>query len=426
MSTVSGKHGPLRLGYLVPEFPGQTHVFFWREIQALQNEGVQVDLLSTTAPVAALAAHPWAAEASARTTYLARPGLAGALRAAVSLARAAAGGRLPEVSRRLRGGPVGERAKVALAAAVLTGRARAQGWSHVHVHSSGMSARVALVAAALGGPSYSITLHGPLADYGPHQAEKWRHAAFGLVITERLRREIGDVLGTEAVDRVRIAPMGIRLADLARPTPYRPWNGAGEAVVFSCGRLNVAKGHDTLIRAISVLVDEGVPVRLRIAGEDEQGGRGYRTTLEELIRELGLEAHVRLLGAVGEDVVRTELHRAHVFALASRGEPLGVAIMEAMGAGLPVVVGKGGGVTELVTDGAGLLVDPSDPRAIADAVRRLLSAPDMARSMAARGHERVRGHFTSESSARVLLDAVAGTERQAAARATADQGRTPR
>jgi glycosyltransferase involved in cell wall biosynthesis len=396
-----------RFGYLVPEFPGQTHVFFWREIQALDAAGIDVDVISTSTPVAGLAAHPWTAEASARTTYLARPGIRGSLAAARHLTRAVAAGRLREVMRRVGPGSVAERAKVVLAASLLTARAQSQAWSHVHVHSCGMSARVAMVADAIGDVSYSVTLHGPLADYGPQQAEKWRHAAFGLIITERLREDVRGTLGPDLADSCRIAPMGVRLRDAERETEYGPWDGSGDALIFSCGRLNAAKGHDVLIRSIRLLVDDGIPVRLAIAGEDEQGGRGYRADLELLIEELGMRDRVALLGAVGEDVVQAHLHRAHVFALASRGEPLGVAIMEAMAAGIPVVVGDGGGVRELVTDGAGLLVDPFDPRAIADAVHHVLRAPDAARSMGATARARVRSRFTSEASARILAEAIA-------------------
>ncbi|TFV84073.1 colanic acid biosynthesis glycosyltransferase WcaL [Microbacterium sp. dk485] len=393
------------LAYLVPEFPGQTHTFFWRELEALDAAGVDVDLLSTSPPTSG-AGHPWRDAATARTSYLSRPSAADAGRAAGVLARAVGAGRLPAALRRA-GGGVRERGVVLLAAAVLAARARARGWRHVHVHSSANSARVAMVAAALGDITYSVTLHGPLADYGPGQADKWRHAAFGLVITERLRVELAAALGEDLVERVRLAPMGIRLADTERSRPYEPWTGEGPALLFSCGRLNPAKGHDTLIRAVSVLVDAGVPVRLAIAGEDEQGGDGYRARLEGLIDELGMRAHVRLLGAVGEDVVRASLEEAHVFALASRGEPLGVAIMEAMGAAVPVVVGDGGGVRELVAPGTGLLVDPAEPRAIADAVRRLLMAPEEARAVGERARAHVRARFTSEASARVLADAVA-------------------
>lgn len=402
---------PTRLGYLVPEFPGQTHVFFQREIDALEAHGVVVDVLSTTRPHAALVAHRWADAAMRRTTYLSRPGVAGALRALGALGAALRHGRLRSAAARTDGDARG-RLKVLLAAAVLAGRARARGWSHVHVHSAGNSALVARAAAALAPITYSITLHGPLADYGDGQAGKWRDAAFGLVITERLRAELAAVIGDDVAAAAGLAPMGIRSSDTRRARPYAAWDGSGDARIFSCGRLNPAKGHDTLIRAVSVLMDAGLPVRLAIAGEDEQGGAGYRRELEHLIDELGLGERVRLLGAVGDDVVRAHLEDAHVFALASRGEPLGVAIMEAMGAGLPVVVGDGGGVRELVDERTAALVTPGDPRGLADAVAALLADADRATAQGARARDRVRDRFTSEASARVLRDGVDRIDRR--------------
>ncbi|MCX6502858.1 MAG: glycosyltransferase family 4 protein [Microbacterium sp.] len=394
-----------RLAYLVPEFPGQTHAFFWREVEALEAAGSTVDLVSTTMPKTH-AVHPWAGLARARTSYLARPRIPDAAAAALTLSRALVTGRIGTARRRMGSGPVLERARVLLAAALLAGRSRRAGWMHVHVHSSGNSAQVAMIAAALGPLTYSVTLHGPLSDYGPQQVEKWRHAAFGLVITEQLRAELAAAVGPEIVDRIALAPMGIRLADTERPQPYRPWEGRGDAVLFSCGRLNPAKGHDTLIRAVSILGDEGLPVRLAIAGEDEAGGSGYRRDLERLIRRLDVADRVQLLGAIGEDAVRGELQQTHVFVLASRGEPLGVAVMEAMGYGVPAVVGDGGGVRELIEPGTGVLVRPGDPVALADAIRRVLAAPDDARAIGERGRARVRAHFTSESSARVLAEAI--------------------
>ena len=400
---------PLRFGYLVPEFPGQTHVFFQREIEALERDGASIDLLSTTPPDSAVMAHLWTAPAIARTTYLGRPGLAGTRDAAAVLGRAAISRRLVPAIRRAGGGSSVERVKVLLAAAALAGRARRLGWTHVHVHSCGNSAKIALVAAALARVTYSLTLHGPLADYGPQQPEKWRHAAFGLVITERLRAEIAHEVGADVAARTVRAPMGIRLDDTERDVAYVPWHGTGDALIFSCGRLNAAKGHDVLVRAVGILNGEGIPVRLAIAGEDESGGHGFRRSLEALVAELGLGERVTLLGAVGEDVVREHLHHAHVFALASRGEPLGVAIMEAMGAGLPVVIGDGGGVRELVEADTGLLVEPTDPRAVADAIRRILRSGDMARAMGARAQAHVRAHFTSDASAAVLARSVRAT-----------------
>ena len=71
----------LRIGYLVPQFPGQTHIFFWREVQALEAMGHKVDLLSTRMPPSGLIAHDWSEDAIARTTYLGQIKPLNALRA---------------------------------------------------------------------------------------------------------------------------------------------------------------------------------------------------------------------------------------------------------------------------------------------------------------------------------------------------------
>lgn len=400
--------------YLVPEFPGQTHVFFQREIEALRAHGAPVDVLSTTPPTTAGTGHPWAAAAQSATTYLGKPTAGLAAAAVAVLLRAAVAGRLRASLLPTRGLRRSERLRTLAAAAILAARARHAGWTHVHVHSCGRSALVARTARELRGVSYSLTLHGPLADYGPLQREKWENAAFGLVITEGLRDDLARVVGADVAARTRRAPMGIRVADTVRPSAYVPWRGDGPAQLFSCGRLNPSKGHDTLVRAVAALAAEGVPVTLTIAGEDEQGGRGYRRELEALVTELGLDDRITLLGAVGEDTVRHHLLQAHVFVLASRGEPLGVAIMEAMGLGLPVVVGDGGGVRELVDDRVGRLVTPGDPVALAAATAAILRDPEGAVRAGERGRARVRAEFTSEGGATTLLAGVRGAVSHAA------------
>src|SRR5205823_3125619 len=74
---------------------------------------------------------------------------------------------------------------LAIIGAELAALARSEGFNHVHVHSCADAAHVALFAHLLSGLTYSITLHGPLDDYGPNQREKWRHAAFAVVITRK-------------------------------------------------------------------------------------------------------------------------------------------------------------------------------------------------------------------------------------------------
>jgi glycosyltransferase involved in cell wall biosynthesis len=109
------------------------------------------------------------------------------------------------------------------------------------------------------------------------------------------------------------------------------------------------------------------------------------------------------LGAVSEDVVKKELESSHVFALASHHEPLGVAIMEAMAMGMPVVATDSGGVPELIDDGVeGLLLPPQDPERLSDALLRIAREPELAERLGKSAHLKVETHFRSNRSAITL------------------------
>lgn len=394
----------MKIGYLVPQFPGQTHIFFWREIAAMEAAGAQVQLFSTRPPPASLMPHGWSERAIARTTYLATTDP----RDAWATLR-----RLPLRTwwRDLTGpgGPTPVDLAMSLGAARrLADAARAQGIGHVHVHSCGRAALIAAMARAAWGLRYSITLHGPLQDYGTAQPLKWRHAEFASVITNRLDREVKASLAGHLPPRVFVQPMGVEPSVFRRVTPYVAWGGVGPLRLFCCARLNIVKGHVELVDAVAGLRDRGIDVRLDIAGEDDAGGTGFRRQLEEHIAAAGLTGVVRLLGAISAEAVRDALHAAHVFVLASWGEPLGVAYMEAMASGVPVIGTRAGGVTELIDDGEnGLLVEPRDVAALAEAILQVASDKALALRLAASGPRHVEARFNAARGARRLLKAIA-------------------
>ncbi|MBE9636027.1 exopolysaccharide biosynthesis GT4 family glycosyltransferase EpsE [Salipiger mangrovisoli] len=393
----------LRIGYLVPQFPGQTHIFFWREIEALEAMGHTVHLLSTRVPPTGLIAHSWSKQAIARTTYLGeiRP-----LAAATTLARLLPRG-LPRDL--LREGPRFARDTVLTltAAEALRTHAAEHGLDHIHVHSCARAALVANLAQRLGGPRYSLTLHGPLSDYGPGQRVKWRDAAFATVITRKLTEQVHEALAGHLPPRLVIRPMGVDTDMLRRAAPYVPPEKGRPLRLFSCGRLNVVKGHQDLMSAMRQLLDQGVDVRLEIAGEDDAGGTGYRTELEAQLRRLRLQDHVKLLGAIDASAVHDKLLAAHVFVLASWHEPLGVAYMEAMACGVPVIGTDGGGVRELIDDGhTGKLVAPKDPTALARAIRELAQNPESAARFGAAGRARVERDFRASLGAETLVEEI--------------------
>jgi colanic acid/amylovoran biosynthesis glycosyltransferase len=386
-----------RIGYMVPQFPGQTHAFFWREIRAMEAMGVEVVLYSTRPPPPGLVSHDWSGEAAARTTYLRSRSARDGLRALPALPW----GELRGAER----GLVRDLAVALPAAARLREEAGRAGVGHVHVHSCGRAALVAALAARIGGPSYSLTLHNPLSVYGPGQNFKWRGARFATVITRRLLNEVRTVLRDDLPARVIVQPMGVDLARFGRERPYAPWPGEGPLGIVCCARLNPAKGHLDLFDALAILIaEEGIDARLLCLGEDDEGGTGYRAVLEAGIAERGLAEHVALAGAVDERRVVGALRQAHLFALASHSEPLGVAFMEAMACGVPVVGTAAGGVRELVTDGVeGVLVPPRNPRALAAAIAALAREPARAIRLAMAGRARVERDFDAARGAETIL-----------------------
>lgn len=396
---------PARIAILIPEFPGQTHSFFWREIEALRiGYGIGAQIVSTRlAPRPVW--HDWVDQAAAIQLYpLPKGELARLLPDLVAaLPRLAAD---PDTRRILRRPMAWAFVLMALR---LSRICRAQGLSHLHVHSCANFGLIAALCHRISGIPYSLVLHGPLQDYGPDQPFKWKDADFVFVITETLRAEIARVM-PRMMHKVRVVPMGVN-TDLfnppAMPRPSQPDPFAW----FCCARLNRVKGQDTLIEAAGLLRARYPDRRfhIRIAGEDEQGGSGYHRNLERMIGAAGLSDVVVLLGSLTQEAVRSELQSADGFVLASRHEPLGVAYMEAMACELPVIGTDAGGVRELIADGVnGILVPPGDAQALAGAMATVMQDQALRLSLGSAARQRIVQDFSARRSADALAAALAG------------------
>lgn len=147
---------------------------------------------------------------------------------------------------------------------------------------------------------------------------------------------------------------------------------SGNAVVIgTVGNFTRKKDHATLLQAAARIRAQHDELRLVLIGSGPLEGELRRST-----RELGLNEQVLFAGS-REDV--TDLMPAFdVFALSSRNEGLPIALLEAMGLGVPCVATAVGGVPEVVTDGReGLLVRPEDPAALAEALSKMLGDADV-------------------------------------------------
>jgi glycosyltransferase involved in cell wall biosynthesis len=198
--------------------------------------------------------------------------------------------------------------------------------------------------------------------------------------------------------RVRVVPEGID-TEFWRPGDAAP---TGHPVVVSVARQYPRKNTRTLVEAIPIVLESVPNLECRIVG-----GGPELPTLRRRVRRLQIENHVRLLGALprAEDV-REEYRRASVFCLPSLQEGFGIAFLEAMATGLPIVAADSGAVPEVAPHGEfGLLVDGRSAPAVAVALVRLLEDESQRRRLARAGRERAR-RYAWPLVARAFLNAA--------------------
>lgn len=402
----------MRIGYLLAEFPAQSHTWAWREYQTLKTLGVEAVLVATRTPPK-LTPHPWVQEAQSQTEYLvpfSRKDLALSLQA-ILLAGPSAWLKCLGVVFKAEDMSLKQRLRLfalILVSGKLAWLARTQQWNHIHSLYCSDSAHLAMFAAFLSHCTYSLTLLGPLEDFGPNQRQKWQSAAFALVMSNQLLKVVTQQLGSNLPKSIRIAPMGADVEKNKRQTPYKPWDGTEPCRIYACGRLNVAKGYAYLLEAIAQLREQGFNVQLQIAGEDEKGGFGYRQEIEKLIQQKDLSTCVELLGAVSEDRNRQGYEEAHIFALGSLKEGISVAVMEAMAMEVPTVMTDVGGMSELIEDGVdGLLVPSEQPDLLANAIAKIMQDPEFALRLSRASRQKVATQFYHERSAEILAQELA-------------------
>ncbi len=393
----------MRVAYLVNRYPAVSHTFIRREIEGLEAEGLEVERITVRRVPETEVPDPADQAEQERTHVLLDGGWAGIARASERVARRrpASFARAAALARRLATrsiqGPWKTGAYLAEACRLLE-LCEARQVDHVHAHFGTNPAAVAALCRALGGPTFSFTVHGPEEFDRPellHLREKIAAASFVVGVSSFGRSQLYRWTSVEEWSKVGVVRCGVDASFLTCETTVVP-----DAPRLVCvGRLCEQKGQLLLVQAAARLAREGCAFELVLVGDGEM-----RAAVERAAHSLGVANRLRITGWASGERVREELVGARAMVLPSFAEGLPVVLMEALALGRPVLTTYIAGIPELVTPGEhGWLFPAGSVDALADAMRECLGAtPATLTAMGLRGRARVAALHDSKRNAAEL------------------------
>jgi colanic acid/amylovoran biosynthesis glycosyltransferase len=394
---------PPRIIYVLERFPGPTLNFVYNEIRGLEEKGLVVEIHSLLPGEVC----PVEAEDFLKRTHNLRTVSAGTVARAWGHFLA----RKPGVLMGLIWGlardnevPRGRKALKTLGhllyAVVFAWKVRGLG-DHIHAHFAFKAATAALVASRLNGQTFSFTSHGSATVHPPSRyslPSKIRGAYFIVAVSNYNKGVMAGLCPEVPPSTFEVNRTGILLGQFPFRTERIRRNGPLR--ILCVATLYPEKNHAGLLRACGLLMQRGVDFKLDLVGRDDLG---LRNELEDIASSEGIVDRVQFQGGVDHGEIQAFYGAADVCILTSHVEGVPVTLMEAMSSGVPVVGPRITGVPELVKDGeTGLLVDPGDEQAIADALARLANDPDLGVRLADAARLHIEAEFDMERNAAKL------------------------
>jgi colanic acid/amylovoran biosynthesis glycosyltransferase len=416
-AALEGSDQPIRIAYLVSEYPAVSHTFILREVQRLRRANFKIHTAAINPPDRSLSGMTAEEQAEAAATfYVKREGIRGALKAHSATLLNSPKSYFAGLWFAIRLGGIDPRRLVFaicyFVEAVILGRwMHSRGLRNLHVHFANAAATVGLIASRTFPIEFSLTVHGPDEFYDVHGlllSEKLAGATFACCIGQFARSQLMKVSPPGEWSKFEVGPLGVdpRLF-LPRPFRRRP-----DTIEILCvGRLVPAKGQYILLAAVERLVKSYPNVRLRLVGDGPD-----RKGLEGAIASKGLGRYVTLEGSVNQDRIRDYYHQADIFVLPSFAEGIPVVLMEAMAMEVPCISTFVAGIPELVRNEIdGILVSPSDDQELASSIGRLIDDPKLRRRLGAAGRQRVIEKYDIDRNvarlAEIFADRIGGLRR---------------
>lgn len=224
----------------------------------------------------------------------------------------------------------------------------------------------------------------------------WRRADQLIAVSKRVQ-DWSVVAFSVPFDKTRVIYHGVLIPEASgvQPTKYN-----SHPVVGCLARFEKRKGMETLVKAMAEVIKKFPDAQLRLAGSDPTG---YSSAIKDLIRSLKLERNVMVLGFCSTPI--EFLHDLDIFAFASSSEGFGVVLIEAMSVKRPIVASDIYPINHIVQHGkSGLLVNPEDCQAFAEAIIELLGNPARGHEMGESGYQRCVDEFSLDKALNKVHD----------------------
>lgn len=274
---------------------------------------------------------------------------------------------------------------------------------HIHAHWASTPSTMAMIASEISGIPWSFTVHRWDIAENNLLRRKAQSACFARSIDRKGSQELLHAVGLNGWFP-RVVHMGVPLEQ--QKNSERPPRIGSELRLIVVANLIEIKGHTYLLEALKILVDRGIVLRLDLAGDGP-----LKKELMSKVKTLGLERYVSFLGFIGHSKLLRSMQAGkwNLMVLPSivteigEHEGIPVSLIEAMSCGIPVISTATGSIPELLDGGAGLLVPPKDPTALAEAIETFARQPALQKQLSDAGQKRVKEDFFIERIVTELL-----------------------
>ena len=277
---------------------------------------------------------------------------------------------------------------------------------HIHAHWGSTTATMAYVISQITGIPWSFTLHRWDIKENNMLKEKVKSAGFVRCISEHGKNELFEIIGNEYKEKIQVVHMGVKIP--SGVSEFRK-DKKNFTIVTPANLLGV-KGHKYLIDACSILVKQDIKNFECIF----YGAGPLKTELENLVKEKKLTDYIKMPGAIPHEKLIEMYKNQDIDAVVlpsittSDGEHEGipVSLMEAMAYKIPVISTDTGGIPELLSNDAGIIVEEKSPEQLVKAILKVMKEENFKNALTENGFQKVKEKFDIQKNVKTLLELI--------------------